>query len=222
MKKFVAVLLTAIIFLSCGTMDAEAAEQSSPERAILVSEACKVFPEYASVIRGENLTSAAYNSRSNSTEVAVSITRDLTDSKQLSYTEYTDGTAVVAEVEWKFDTDATDGYAKPGTNCTYHKVSYKVICNYSYGEFYLDDLQYTVYSTANDVITDVGTASTNSNSACSITQSRNNLQETNSTPAYVSHYLEFISKGALSSRNVTFTFSLDDNTAYISPNDDSF
>ena len=205
------------MLLSIIPFAASAEETAMPSKPELIDKACNIFPEYADVIRGENLQMSIYSAFAVPV-VTTNITRNISDSETMTYTEYSDGTAYITLAEWKFDADVTDAEVQLGNNATYHTVSFAVTCNMGdTGTFYLNDLQYTVHSYGYDEITNEGKYDTD---GCYAEFFRKNLKENATTAAYIQYVIEFYS--AYSSRNTYFSFSIQNNTASMLPNDDSF
>lgn len=217
MKKFIYALFTIVMLLSIIPFATSAEETAMPSKPELIIKACNIFPEYANVIRGENLQ-VPMDRAFAAPVVTTNITRDISDSETMTYTEYSDGTAYITLAEWKFDADVTDAEVQLGNNATYHTVSFAVTCNMGdTGTFYLNDLQYTVHSYDYDEITNEGSSYAD---GCYAEYFRKNLKENATTDAYVQYVIEFYS--AYSSKNTYFTFSLRNNSASMLPNDDSF
>lgn len=100
MKRYISILLVMLILLSVLPMGAFAAKDGTVERDELIALACEVFPEYASKIRGEELTATNGLQRTTlSREIVKTETRPVSENETISYVEYSDGTVYLANSE---------------------------------------------------------------------------------------------------------------------------
>ena len=96
MKRFLSIFLAFVMLLAVMPVSTYAAEAKT-ERDILLEKACAAFPEYASKIAADNVPIATYSAQQERT-VVFSETRELAGNELISYTEYSDGLALLSSV----------------------------------------------------------------------------------------------------------------------------
>lgn len=92
MKRLLSVLAVMLLLLTMLPFSAVAVETETSERELLISSACKVFPEYATKICSDiHSTTYGLNQRTNRKELVVTETRSISENEQITYSEYSDG-----------------------------------------------------------------------------------------------------------------------------------
>lgn len=156
MKRLLCIFVSILMLVSFFPFNVFANDYTSSEYDELIELACEVFPEYASAIRGENISSYARTLSNGDIEAVYQETRSISDNETLGLTILSTGDAIV--VKCNFDeitltansSDVTDisGIGVTGT------ASFQVA---SYGHsFRLSDVRYTIYDYASDYFTNYG------------------------------------------------------------------
>lgn len=99
MKKLVSLILSIMLIIAI-PIYAAAEETDTITRDELIELACSVFPEYASNIRSEHQLATQNNSRSFAqTELVNEVTRSISDTHTLTYSEYSNGAVYLTSAE---------------------------------------------------------------------------------------------------------------------------
>lgn len=212
MRRLFIYLLTICVTFSILVTPAHAAENSTSEREQLIHLACDVFPEYASILRGED-NSYLINTRSISEPTVVySETRSVSENCELMYTQYSNGRATATQ----FTYTEVDRSAEVGAGIITTTLTIKVACTDSPGVFTLSNIQYSISQSTYDFF--VGEGSPAANSTCQYFRETGNYayvkRETASGPAYIEYHLTFKEYGAttwFNSFQVIFRISLRNN-----------
>lgn len=159
MKKSLAVLFAAILFLTMIPVSVSAAETDLSEYNELINLACEAFPEYASAIRenDRNSRSTLYSVSSN--EVVFSDTRSISDSVKIGITQFSSGDIFVTKyVASGYEIDITNPETGDISNVGVHgSADFTVALSGFYKTFELSDVSFTIYYNASDYFTDTGT-----------------------------------------------------------------
>ena len=92
MKRLLSALAVMLLLLTMLPFSAVAVETETSERELLISLACKVFPEHATKICSDiHSTTYGLNQRTNRKELVVTETRSISENEQITYSEYSDG-----------------------------------------------------------------------------------------------------------------------------------
>lgn len=127
MKRAIALCLSIVMALCMMPVHALASDQSTAKRTELISLACEVFPEYSEVIRGEKNTTFGLTRFSNSNEIIVCETRSVSENQEITYTEFSDGTAIVASNEYEYSSTISD--RESSGSATHTVINIEVTCN---------------------------------------------------------------------------------------------
>lgn len=212
MKRLFTIILSLVLVISMIPVGTVAAEDTS-ERDELIALACEVFPEYAVFIQNNNSTSRS-GSLSEKTEVLFTETRSVSDNERITYVQLSsNGAIIIDETIGQIELIETDSSMSNFSAGIRGSLSYKVICTHEYypGIFYLDDFEYTIYTSAYDWINNDGTMTCNNGVYCAFSQGSTVYQETANNSAHASYGLRFIHRGAYgvqSSRDLLYTLSL--------------
>lgn len=157
MKKSISLFLILALILPCILVHANAigVETTLNDTEVL---ACEVFPEYASIIRGENLSSATWSRSTGERELVVYETREISDDHRMTYMQYSDGIAIIADElnpEYSFSDSTTTG-----ESYTRYTSTLTVDVNFSSDTFKVTNLKYTINSNSYDQITGRGSIDT--------------------------------------------------------------
>ena len=192
MKKFLSIFLALVMLLAFMPVSTYA-DEAKTERDILLEKACAAFPEYASKIAADNAPIATYSAQQERT-VVFSETRALSGNELVSYTEYSDGLALLASVT----PNRSVTYNSTTTSGARAKVDITVraTCSGVNSYFTASNVKYTIEQYGDDYITSVGTpvahpSSTPSSDNCQYISYRLNSYETDSSKAYVAYSLSF-------------------------------
>lgn len=188
MRKYLAMLLAAVMLLTMMPLGAAAAETDTSERDELIALACEVFPEYTNKIKNKSIGANLLSRTSGQRELVATETRSVPDGETLIYSEYSDG--VVLLTEYDFGKEVTYVDRQTGAGITTTTVNIKATCSGTSGYFQLTNVVYTLVSSSYDMINDTGSASTTGN--CSITKAYSPvLNETASGNAKLVYSLQF-------------------------------
>lgn len=174
MRKYLAMLLAAVMLLTMMPLGAAATETDTSERDELIALASEVFPEYANQICEERIGTYAVSRGLGQRELVVTESRSVSDTETLIYSEYSDG--IVLLTDYDFEKEVTYVDRQTGAGITTTTVDIKATCTGVSGYCKLDDVVYSLVSSSYDMIHDKGTASRSGN--CNIYGSSCVLNET--------------------------------------------
>ena len=192
MKRFLSIFLALVMLLAVMPVSTYAAETKA-ERDILLEKACAAFPEYASKIAADNAPIATYSAQQERT-VVFSETRELAGYEFISYTEYSDGLALLSSVtpnrSVTYNSTTTTGAR------TKVDITVKATCSGVSSYFKASNVKYTIEQYGTDCITSIGTpkaypSSTPGSDNCQYYGYNLNPYEANSSPAWVAYSLSF-------------------------------
>lgn len=192
MKRFLSIFLALVMLLAVMPVSTYAAETKA-ERDILLEKACAAFPEYASKIAADNAPIATYSAQQERT-VVFSETRELAGNELISYTEYSDGLALLSSVtpnrSVTYNSTTTTGAR------TKVDITVKATCSGVNSYFKASNVKYTIEQYGTDCITSIGTpkaypSSNTSYDNCQYHSYSLNSYETSSSNAYVAYSLSF-------------------------------
>lgn len=149
-------LLAAVMLLTMMPLGAAAAETDTSERDELIALACEVFPEYAQVIRNEVPGNNVRIQSNVKVQVVSTETRAISDNRTLSYTQLSNGAAILTEniyVDDIIESTATGSGGIVTKTCTV-----KIACTHSPGVFTLSGIIYKTLSSGYAVIENAGVA----------------------------------------------------------------
>lgn len=192
MKKFLSIFLALVMLLAVMPVSTYA-DEAKTERDILLEKACAAFPEYASKIAADNAPIATYSAPQERT-VVFSETRELSGKELISYTEYSDGLLLLADVVPKrsvtYNSTTTTGAR------TKVDITVKATCSGVNSYFKASNVKYTIEQYGTDCITSVGTPTVHPSSSpnsdnCQYLGYNLNSYETGSSNAFVAYSLSF-------------------------------
>lgn len=162
MKKHLSLLLTAVLLFTMLPFNVLASANTS-ERDEFLALACEAFPEYAEKIT-DTLPMQTFAARSEvqSAEITLvtSETRNVSDNKLLTYTEYSDGFIFLTETETRYQAEVTRESYESSAYAVHETISIKGTSNVNQSYFTLDDVSYSLINGAYDLFTNTGTMST--------------------------------------------------------------
>lgn len=138
--------------------------------------AADVFPEYASRIMNPTPPASVYSRTVDSgNEVAIMETRNVSDTEQITYLEYADGTYSLA-----FTATTYLNSSSSGSGYRFRSIDIQVNHSYIPGAMYIRNLTYTLVTGGYDQINSTGTTS---GSTIGTSLSYYNSTESSSSPA---------------------------------------
>ena len=185
MKRTMSIFLALSLLLLLFSIPAGAESNGEDE---LFSVARAAFPEYASKIHMcDEVSVQSINPQP--AVLVVSETKQLNDSQQISYQEYSNGAVVVALADTVYDASYSVVASSIGSGYAYRKVNIKAVCNYGTGTFWALGVEYTTTQGGEYSISNTGSLSSSTTTNTSL--SYRNLHGQGATPAYVSYYAMF-------------------------------
>lgn len=157
MKRVLSILLAAVLLFTMMPFAAFADESEASERDELLAQACEVFPEYASMIRGEYVAPQSLP-QDGGNEKLFEEHRDISDTTTMSIVGYMSGDVYVT-------TQTTSGYeitystsnVSSGVTGVRGFVSFRATCTNASGLFKLNDVQFQILYNASDYFMSYGT-----------------------------------------------------------------
>lgn len=98
MKRTISLVIAVLMAISYFSIPAYAAETALSEADQLTEKACIAFPEYENIIRGQGVVNQARTFSNESPSLIVKETRAISDTEEITYFGYSDGTAILALV----------------------------------------------------------------------------------------------------------------------------
>lgn len=96
MKKCLSLIMAIVLICCVFPISVSATEPEVLSRNALIEEACNLFPEYESKIRGKNLSATYSQSRSSDNcKLVYEETRSVSNTQNITYSEFSDGTVYV-------------------------------------------------------------------------------------------------------------------------------
>lgn len=160
MRRVFAFITTVIMLFF--SIPIYASATSNSERELAIARACELFPEHSTVIRNEGV--GKFNApRSKSDKIKVfEETRAYSDNLDITYTEYSDGTAFVAVKDYTKEIVPVDSEII-GTYLVRHTLDITVYSNYnSSKKVEVNDIVWVVDQLWYDNIEDRGSISSDS------------------------------------------------------------
>ena len=157
MKRVLSILLAAVLLLTMMPFAAFADESEASERDRLLAQACEVFPEYASMIRGEYV--APQNlPQDGSNEKLFEEHRDISDTTTMSIVGYMSGDVyVVAQKMGDYELTYSTSNVSSSVTGGRGFVTFNATCTNSSGLFKLKDVQFQILYNASDYFMSYGT-----------------------------------------------------------------
>lgn len=158
MKRFLSALFAAVLLLTMLPFGAFAAEDESSERDKLIAQACAVFPEYASAIRGETASANSLPQSSDCNEKIFEEHREISETAGMSITGYRSGDVYITHY-------ALDGYELTYSTSNVSSsvsgvrgfVSFEATCSNAGGLFKLKNVQFQIQYNGSDYFMSYGT-----------------------------------------------------------------
>lgn len=156
MKRIMSLLLVFVMVLVIAPVPAHASSSAENDvQAEMLETACDVFPEYADKIMARAPTTVNARSASTTRDLVVTESRNVTDSRVIVYSEYSDGLVLLADYGYEYET-ITNSQDIDGSR-TYVDIDIRATSNYFYGYFELQNVQFTIYGRGYERITSAGT-----------------------------------------------------------------
>lgn len=185
MKKILATLLSITLVIVLLTPQAYADTVTSSD---LCAIACEAFPEFAS-----RITQCASSRETASNEnlvLRVSATRQLSENRQISYQEFSDGSIYVSLMtDNQYTPSITVVDSRTGTGYSYRKVNIQVLCVDSNQVFLAKNVEFTFVQGGTSAISSTGSLSSSTTTSTYISATK--LNGSDSSPAYVQYYTMF-------------------------------
>ena len=175
MKKLISICLCAIMLLTMIPIGASASETNLAARNNLITLACEVFPEFADAIRSENINNSTIAPASASDEVIYTETREVSDSKRLTLSQYASGSVIVISQELSdFPIEIVDSSTSDISTVGVAGTASFEMKGPGTGYFKLNNVAFTIYYNASDYFTSYG--STSSYNVCFGTTTKESTQ----------------------------------------------
>lgn len=161
MRKFISICMVAIIVCTLFPASILAQEADRDEQTQLLALACEVFPEYASIIRGENAVGYNLPDSDNFNEVVFTETRDISETENLSITQLASGDVIVLNAYYDYtNLEKTDSSISNVGTDTIGYASFKATCTGVSGLFQYKNVGFIITQGGSGNFTSYGTVST--------------------------------------------------------------
>ncbi|MBR1972216.1 MAG: hypothetical protein IKA16_02120 [Oscillospiraceae bacterium] len=204
MKKVLSLTLALFLLLSTFPVYAMAAETDTFDHDELIAMACEVFPEYASTIRGENLANQVQPYSLTAPTLILEETRQYSNSKSITYAEFSDGTASVASHEF-YPTQVIIGTESDSSSGTIYRSIIKATSNFNDECFMDSNVKYLIVANGLDRILSYGDFSDSTTHDTEIIGQRPYEEER--APAYVT-YRTYFTVSDTESKHICITFKI--------------
>ena len=158
MKKFTAFFMSIVMMLAFLPQYANAASVTFKEKEELYLLASEVFPEYADKILSKGRATFTANRSSAPRQVVTSISREVSATEIMTYTEYSDGVILLTDAS--YDKDLTVTNLDQSTMAAHYTMNIKATCSAGdytcSGYFKLTGLSFSIIAQSNDFISSVG------------------------------------------------------------------
>lgn len=194
MKRLLSALVTVMLLLAMIPASAVAAETETSERDALISLACNVFPEYATKICSDvPLATYGLTQNTNSKELVTTETRNISETEQIIYSEYSDGTVYLVGSTinpWYL----VDSGVSDSSSSTVYTGRFIITSNVNENALLIINyIKYATVNGASNYIISKGSATTESSAElCSAVITRST--QSGSTPAEIKYDLHFTSE----------------------------
>lgn len=190
-RRFIcAIVLSVLVLMMALCVMADEVDGGSANDLKL--KACEVFPEYADVIMSEPDSTNSIQSRiqsADAVEVVRSVSRAASDDCMMTYTEYSDGTALITSQTTAPDKTMTNTDFVNGSDYAQYTVTLEATYTSSDQKFIVTGLKFTYYYDDYDVINSLGSYS--GSTTAETTMIGKQLRETATTKAYVTYRFGF-------------------------------
>ena len=190
-KKFISVLLAALMLITILPMSALAAEADSAQAEEMISMAVQAFPEYADRIQAKQNSISPFALQPSESAEPIYAQKTLDNGDQLIYQENLDGNAYVIHAarndDYKPTYTVTD--SATGTGYAYREITIKVTAVASSDVFYAKKVQFTHTQNGTSHIQSAGNLSSSTTTQNSAVIVR--ADGTNSNPAEVVYRATF-------------------------------
>ena len=160
MKKFLSMLLAAVMLMIVMPLSVAAAENGNFEPEELIALACEAFPEYEDAIRGETSTAFSHTRTSDSREIVFSETRAISANESIGITQYAGGDVVIVYSDSNYTVEKTASSASNVANDIIGSASFQVTCSGISGTFNLKNVGFIIHQDGSGYFTSYGTPST--------------------------------------------------------------
>lgn len=167
MKKTISFILSFVILFTMMPTYTLAAEASMTDNNQLIALACEVFPEYASIILGEQIGLQMQSRSVNSDEVVFSETRQISDNQSMNISLLASGEVIVIQEDISsFDLTLKNSNTSDITTVGVSgSASFTVTSNSGSGTFTLSNVQFVIYYNSSDYFSSTGSASVDNGAA---------------------------------------------------------
>lgn len=200
-RRFLSVLLTAVLLLTMMPFSAMAAEDTS-EHDRLIALACEAFPEYASNIRNEGAVACGYSASAASNEIIYQETRPISDTESISIARSANGAIVIVDAVSSVNLNYSLNPTNTSNGVT-GTVSFTVTSNWASGTFRLNNVGFEISYSASDSFSSYGTPST-SNGYFTV---KYNKVSTSSTSIF--YTVSYIASNSANNEYYNFVVSID-------------
>lgn len=157
MKKLVGLLLVVVMAFGFIPMQANAAQnEKCSGQEELIAVACEAFPEYRDKIISRRGIEGHGRSPDATRELVVTETRYISDNEAIVYSEYSDGLILLTDYTYRYST-TINSQTQEGSRTLYDVTIRATSADVANAYFELRNVQFTIYGTAYDRITSVGT-----------------------------------------------------------------
>lgn len=165
MKRSISLFLAIIILIAALPLSVLASDAQTTERDRVFTLACEAFPEYASTIRGDAVsTFARWNGNR---ELVFSETRAISENESILYGQYSDGSAIIIDIDnqsVEFDGTVDNSTFEQFTGGKNGTASFTIFCtdkeNYP-GSYKISNFKYKIYDNTWDMIVSKGSITKN-------------------------------------------------------------
>lgn len=210
MKKIIAILLCVVILSSSLVLTTSAA--STSERDAVLNMACELFPEHAATILGQKIATHDDKSLPQKRVKVFEDTRSYSDDSALTYTEFSDGVAMLTLNEYKKEFVQVD-CVETGNYLLRYTFNVKVYSTYDQSKLQINGIQSIVDMQWYDNFVDRGTISSDSVSSARISNDYKEWEDANGS-AYSKYTGSFPVSGR-PDEDITVTIYAGDNSWYV-------
>lgn len=157
MKRVLSILLAAVLLFTVMPFAVFADESEASERDRLVAQACEVFPEYASMIRGEYVAPQSLP-QDGSNEKLFEEHRNISDTTTMSIVGYMSGDVyVTTQTSSGYELTYSTSNVSSSVTGVRGFVTFNAACSNAPGLFKLKDVQFQILYNASDYFMSYGT-----------------------------------------------------------------
>lgn len=184
MKRTLSIIIAILLTISCFIIPAFATETEMSEAEQLTEKACIAFPEYENIIRGEGANRQTRTYNSEPVILVTKETRAISETEQITYFGYSDGTAMLVSTDEDYsyyNTSNSSSEIIPGG--TSNTITITVKHSGANGVLKLKNVAFYLLQSGYDRITSTGTIETSN--GCSYRSSSTKFNEDSSGKAFI-------------------------------------